>query len=103
MHEDELPTDAALVPRLLAAQFPEWAAPPVDPAASSGTGNALYRLGDSRGVRLPRLEWGARSLALDREWLPRLAPRLAVEIPVPLAAGEPSAELPRAGGVYPWR
>jgi len=37
MHEDELPTDAALVRRLLAAQFPEWAELPIDPLASSGT------------------------------------------------------------------
>src|SRR4029077_4595218 len=43
-HEDELPTDAALVRRLLAAQFPEWAELSVDPLASSGTVNALYRL-----------------------------------------------------------
>lgn len=102
MHEDELPTDAALVRRLLAAQFPEWAELPVEPLYSSGTVNALYRLGDSMVVRLPRLAWGARSLALDRDWLPKLAPLLPVAIPVPLAAGRPSEELPWEWGIYPW-
>jgi len=102
MHDDELPTDAALVRRLLAAQFPQWAELPVEPLASSGTVNALYRLGDSMVVRLPRLDWGARSLALEREWLPKLAPLLPVESPVPIAAGEPSDELPWEWGIYPW-
>jgi aminoglycoside phosphotransferase (APT) family kinase protein len=102
MHEHELPTDAALVRRLLAAQFPQWAGLPVEPLASSGTVNALYRLGDDLVVRLPRLEWGARALALDREWLSRLAPLLPVEIPVPIASGAPSAEFPWEWGIYPW-
>ncbi|HSC50500.1 MAG TPA: aminoglycoside phosphotransferase family protein [Gaiellaceae bacterium] len=102
MHEDELPTDAPLVRRLLAAQFPHWAGLPVEPLDSSGTVNALYRLGRDLVVRLPRLEWGARALTLDREWLPKLAPLLPVEIPVPVARGEPSDELPWEWGVYPW-
>ena len=102
MHEHELPTDAALVRRLLAAQFPHWAELPVEPLASNGTENALYRLGDDLVVRLPRLESGARALALDREWLPRLAPLLPVEVPVPVASGRPSAELTWEWGIYPW-
>lgn len=102
LHEDELPTDAALVRRLLAAQFPQWAGLPVEPLASSGTVNALYRLGGELVVRVPRLEWGARALSLDREWLPRLAPLLPAETPVPLALGEPSEELPWEWGIYPW-
>ncbi len=102
MHEDEQPTDAALVRRLLAAQFPEWADLRVEPLVSSGTVNALYRLGDSMVVRLPRLEWGARALALDRDWLPKLAPLLPVEVPVPLARGEPTQELPWEWGICPW-
>lgn len=102
MHENELPTDAALVRRLLAAQFPEWADLPVEPVPSSGTVNALYRLGDEMVVRLPRMEWGAGGLAKDREWLPRLAPLLPVSIPVPLAHGTPAEKLPWEWGIYPW-
>jgi aminoglycoside phosphotransferase (APT) family kinase protein len=55
MHTDELHTDAALVRRLLAGQFPQWAALPIAPVASAGTDNALYRLGDDMVVRLPRI------------------------------------------------
>ena len=56
MHSDETPTDAALVRRLVATQFPEWADLAVEPVASFGTDNALYRIGDDMVARLPRRE-----------------------------------------------
>jgi len=102
MHENERPTDAALVRRLLAEQFPEWTDLSIEPVSSSGTVNALYRLGDDMLVRLPRMDWGAGGLAREREWLPRLAPLLPAPVPVPLAQGAPSQEFPREWGVYPW-
>jgi aminoglycoside phosphotransferase (APT) family kinase protein len=37
MHADEVFTDAALVRRLLAAQFPHWAHLPIEPVSSYGT------------------------------------------------------------------
>lgn len=55
MHADEVATDALLVRRLLAAQFPQWADLPIAAVASAGTDNALYRLGDDMVVRLPRI------------------------------------------------
>ncbi|MEY4222335.1 MAG: hypothetical protein RL334_977, partial [Chloroflexota bacterium] len=57
MHVDEVETNVALVGRLLAAQFPRWADLPIQPVSSSGTDNALYRLGDEMLVRLPRIHW----------------------------------------------
>ena len=41
MHADEVHTDVALVARLLAAQFPQWAGLPIEPVRSAGTDNAL--------------------------------------------------------------
>jgi aminoglycoside phosphotransferase (APT) family kinase protein len=55
MHADEMATDVGLVRRLLAGQFPQWADLPARPVPSSGTDNALYRLGDDLVVRLPRI------------------------------------------------
>jgi len=46
MHADEVDTDVALVRRLFAVQFPQWADLPIQPVPSAGTDNALYRLGD---------------------------------------------------------
>jgi aminoglycoside phosphotransferase (APT) family kinase protein len=56
MHSTEVDTDVSLVTRLLAAQFPHWANLPIELVHSSGTGNAIYRLGDDMAVRLPRIE-----------------------------------------------
>ena len=55
MHIDEVDTDVTLVSRLLAKQFPQWADLSIEPVASAGTDNALYRLGDDMVVRLPRI------------------------------------------------
>ena len=97
MHDDEVETDAALVARLVAAQFPEWASLPVEPVASSGTDNAMYRLGAHRSVRVPRVRWAVAPLEREFAWLPRIAPSLPYPVPVPLALGEPGEGCP-----WPW-
>jgi aminoglycoside phosphotransferase (APT) family kinase protein len=102
MHADEVETDFSLVRRLLAGQFPEWAELPLERVPSAGTDNALYRLGDDMVVRLPRIHWAVGGVAKDLEWLPILAPLLPVEVPVPLAKGEPAEGYPWEWGVYPW-
>ncbi len=84
-----------LVKRLLLAQFPQWADLPIRRVASSGTDNALYRLGDEMVVRLPRIYWAVAGIEKEQRWLPRLAPYLPVAIPVPLGQGTP-------GEGYPW-
>ncbi len=96
MHDEEVDTDAALVGRLLAAQFPRWAGLPIEPVGSGGTDHAIYRLGEDMAVRLPRIEGATANVDKERRWLPRLAPLLPLAIPVPLATGAP-------GEGYPWR
>jgi aminoglycoside phosphotransferase (APT) family kinase protein len=102
MHVNELHTDAALVGRLLSAQFPQWAGLPIERVPSSGTDNALYRLGDDMVVRLPRIDWAIGGVEKDFQWLPKLAPLLPVAIPVPLAKGMPAEGYPWEWGVYSW-
>ena len=51
MHADEIDTDVPLVRRLLASQFPQWADLSIEPVASAGTENAIYRLGNDMAVR----------------------------------------------------
>ena len=48
MHADEVHTNAFLVRRLLAAQFPQWEGLPVERVASAGTDNAISRLDGNR-------------------------------------------------------
>lgn len=102
MHSDEIEVGADLVRRLLAEQFPHWAALALEPVASAGTINALYRLGDDLVIRLPRVHWGARDVIAEHRWLPRLAPRLPVPIPVPVALGRPAQEYPWHWSISPW-
>jgi aminoglycoside phosphotransferase (APT) family kinase protein len=95
MHADELELDEALVRRLVGEQFPEWAGLPLRRIEPSGTVNAIFRLGDELSVRLARRKGPTQPGGKEHEWLPRLAPSLPVEIPVPVAQGRPSSE-------YPW-
>lgn len=45
--------DVALVRRLLATQFPDWAALPIEPVYPGGWDNRTFRLGSDMSVRLP--------------------------------------------------
>ncbi|MEX2246524.1 MAG: aminoglycoside phosphotransferase family protein [Dehalococcoidia bacterium] len=102
MHADEVDIDADLVRRLLAAQLPRWADLRIEPVASAGTVNAIYRLGDDMAVRLPRVGRWARSLETEYEWLPKLAPHLPLAVPEPLAKGSPGEGYPWNWAVYRW-
>lgn len=97
MHAEEVDVDDDLVRRLLAAQFPDWADLQIRRVSSTGTDNAIYRLGDAYGIRLPRIGWAVGQVAKEAEWLPRLVANLATAIPEPVAVGEPGCDYP-----YPW-
>jgi aminoglycoside phosphotransferase (APT) family kinase protein len=103
MHVDELDTDEALVRRLLTAQFPQWAALPIEALPLGGTDNAIYRLGDELSVRLPRrADWAIGSFDKEFEWLPKLAPRLPLLVPTPIARGAPGEGYPHEWAVFDW-
>lgn len=97
LHDDEPDTGAAVVRALLRSQIPRLSNLPLKPVSSTGTDNALYRLGPSFVVRLPRTVGAARGLAAEVEWLPRLNGRLSVAVPELVHAGEATAGYP-----YPW-
>ncbi|MEV4439557.1 aminoglycoside phosphotransferase family protein [Streptomyces sp. NPDC049577] len=102
MHAGRHPVDDDLVRRLIAGRFPRWAALPVRRLPSGGTVNAMYRLGDDMVVRLPLVRGGAADIALEQEWLPRLAPRLPTAVPQVLGAGEPAEGFPWPWSVHRW-
>lgn len=102
LHDDEVDIDASLVTRLLAEQFPAWAGRPVRVVPSSGTDNVTFRVGADLAARLPRTAWAQGQVEKDLTWLPRLASRLPLAVPEPLAVGEPGAGYPFTWGVYRW-
>jgi aminoglycoside phosphotransferase (APT) family kinase protein len=92
---DEVRIDVALVRRLVAAQFPQWAGLPIEPAGAAGFDHAIFRLGTDLAVRLPRRQFGADHLEREYRWLPVVGPRLPLAVPVLIGKGEP-------GEGYPW-
>ncbi|MFE7116194.1 aminoglycoside phosphotransferase family protein [Streptomyces sp. NPDC057654] len=93
---------AELVRELLREQHPDLAGHSVRLGAR-GWDNQLWRLGDDLAVRLP---WATQSadelLRKEHAWLPGLAPRLPLPVPVPQRIGEPSAKFPRPWIVTTW-
>jgi len=93
----------ALVSRLVAAQFPQWAHLPVTPVELDGWDNTTFRLGDDMSVRLPTADSYAPQVDKEHRWLPILAGHLPLPIPEPLAKGVPGCGYPRQWSVYRWR
>lgn len=102
MHADEVDVDVELVRRLLGAQFPQWAELPIEPFRHGGTDHFIYRVGDGLQVRLPKHESSTGQVEKELRALPRLRPLLPVELPHPLACGEPGCGYPFTWGVYEW-
>jgi len=102
MHANEQAIDVALVRRLIASQFPQWAHLDLTPVASAGTDNSLYRLCDEMVVRFPRVPTAVPQVEKEQRWLPQLASALPIAIPAPLAKGAPGEGFPWAWSVYRW-
>jgi aminoglycoside phosphotransferase (APT) family kinase protein len=102
MHAGEVDIDAELVRRLVAAQFPQLTDLPIRELQATGTVNAIFRLGDHLSARLPRVQGWAQDLDKERQWLPRLAPHLSLQIPEPVAHGHPESSYPFAWAIYRW-
>lgn len=94
--------DAALVRRLLASQFPQWADLAVAPVAFGGIDNRTFHLGRHMAVRLPSALAYRAQVEKEQRWLPILKPMLPVAIPVPLAMGQPGDGYPWHWSVYAW-
>ncbi|MFE4467277.1 aminoglycoside phosphotransferase family protein [Leifsonia sp. NPDC056824] len=99
---DRVPVDAALVRRLVDAQFPAYRSLPVRDVELSGWDNRTFRLGEELSVRLPSARGYVEQVAKEHEWLPRLAPQLPLPIPQPVAQGEPGEGYPFAWSIYRW-
>jgi aminoglycoside phosphotransferase (APT) family kinase protein len=98
----ELKITAELVRDLLRDQHPDLADRPLTLGAR-GWDNQLWRLGSDLAVRLP---WATQTadalLRKEHAWVPALAPRLPLPVPVPQRLGEPSERFPRPWIVTTW-
>jgi len=103
MHDGEIDIDVALVSALIDGQLPQLAHLPVRPVASTGTVNAIFRVGDELYARLPRVEEWAGDLDKESLWLPRLGGAgLSLQLPEPVAPGIPTSRYPLPWAIYRW-
>lgn len=98
---DEHAVDIDLARALLAEQHRDLAKRPIT-AAATGWDNAMFRLGEDLGLRLPRRAIGADLIAKEQRWLPALAAGLPAAIPAPVRIGRPGCGYPWPWSITPW-
>ncbi|MFF0393619.1 aminoglycoside phosphotransferase family protein [Kitasatospora sp. NPDC004615] len=101
MTEAEIEINEGLVRELLREQHPDLAGLPIREVAG-GWGNQMWRLGGELAVRVQRMDSGPESQLKERRWLPGLAARLPLPIPVPVRDGVPSGRFPKIWTVMTW-
>lgn len=106
MHDDQVDVTAETVAVLIREQFPQWSGEEIRLLPSTGTVNAIFRIGDGLSARFPlRLADAAETrTVLEREArasaeLVRVSP---FPTPEPVALGEPGVGYPMPWSVQTW-
>lgn len=98
----EIKITPELARKLIDKQFPEFAGLSIVSVEQQGHDNRTYRLGEKMLIRMPTAESYALKVPKEQELLPKLAPYLTFQIPVPLKMGVPSADYPYPFSIYQW-
>ena len=102
MTDTDIEVAADLIAELLREQHPDLADLPLTFGAR-GWDNQLWRIGDDLAVRLPWSTEDAGELLLkEYAFLPAMAPRLPLPVPVPQRLGRPSERFPHPWIVTTW-
>jgi aminoglycoside phosphotransferase (APT) family kinase protein len=106
LHDDQVDVTAEVVATLIEEQFPQWSGQPIRLMSSTGTVNAIFRIGNALSARFPlRLTDAAEALAvLEQEALAsaELAQVSRFPVPEPVALGKPGAGYPMPWSVQTW-
>lgn len=106
MHDDQVDVTTETVATLIHEQFPQWSGKAVQPLSSTGTVNAIFRIGNDLSACFPlRVADAAEALAvLEQE--ARASAELAqvsrFPAPEPVALGKPGAGYPMPWSVQTW-
>jgi len=101
MHEGELNLSRKTILELLHTQCPQYAALPLAEKDLGGTMNHIFRLGEDKILRLPRMP-GDKTLEKEIRWIHYLQPNFAVRFPRPLFVGTPTEDYPAVWAVFEW-
>ena len=106
MHEDQIHIDVDIARRLVDDSFPQFRSDGVRPVHSSGTVNAIYRVGETAAARFPLQ--GTDTVAVQA-WLGREADAAAefagccpFATPLPLGFGRPGRSYPLPWSLQTW-
>lgn len=102
LHENEFEIDVDLVRQLLRVQMPDLAGLSLTRFESSGTVNAIYRLGEALVVRLPRSPRFVEGPEREARWMPVFARSLPLRVPEYHRLGTPTPEYPSHWSVLEW-
>ncbi|MEU1587927.1 aminoglycoside phosphotransferase family protein [Micromonospora sp. NPDC005710] len=106
MHDDEIAITDDVVRELIGSQFPQWKTAPVQRVESSGTVNAIFRIGDDVAARFalrPRdVSVAAELLEREAEASRRFAEHSPFPSPQPIAIGHPGKGYPLPWSVQSW-
>jgi len=101
MHADQVDVTTDIAAALIQEQFPRWSGKPIQLLASTGTVNAIFRIGDDLSARFPlRPADPAEALAVmerEAQASAELAQVSPFPVPEPVALGKPGA-----GYAMPW-
>lgn len=106
MHENQIHVEVETVRRLVETQFTQWRGLPVSELLTSGTVNAIFRIGDDLTARFPLVGQDAAhirtELQEEADAARELSETVGVATPRPVAIGEPGAGYPLPWSVQSW-
>ncbi|MFF1569291.1 aminoglycoside phosphotransferase family protein [Streptomyces sp. NPDC058293] len=106
MHDDQVDVTTETVATLIQEQFPQWSGKEIRLLQSTGTVNAVFRIGNDLSARFPlRLADAAETLAVlkqEAQASAELAQVSRFPAPAPVALGEPGAGYPMPWSVQTW-
>jgi aminoglycoside phosphotransferase (APT) family kinase protein len=106
MHDDQVPIDADIVRGLIIDQFPEYRHEPIEQLGSTGTDNAIFRIGSSVAARFPLRAMNpvecAEMLRREAATMTEFAKHSPFATPRPLGLGQPGSLYPMPWAVQSW-
>ncbi|MFC0623418.1 aminoglycoside phosphotransferase family protein [Kribbella deserti] len=106
MHDDQVDVTTEIVAALIEEQFPQWSGKAIRLVPSTGTVNAIFRIGDNLSARFPlRLADPSDVLAVleqEAQASAELAQVSRFPVPEPVALGKPGAGYPMPWSVQTW-
>jgi aminoglycoside phosphotransferase (APT) family kinase protein len=106
MHDDQVEVTTEIAATLVQEQFPQWSDKAIRPQSSTGTVNAIFRIGNDLSARFPlRLADPAQVLAVLEQEVQASAELAQVSpfpVPEPVALGKPGTGYPMPWSVQTW-